>query len=280
MFTVQSPFPGVAHITDAIGVSFTLLEGEKEALLVDAGYGTEDVNAFVRSCTGKPVHLLLTHGHHDHVLGARWFAESRMDPADLPEFRLRTGLAQRQAVQAQAASKGIFPPEDFLAAEIPEPKPVSYTDTVDRFSRCRMDLGGRTAWLIRVPGHTAGSIVLYLPELQLLLTGDNWNPCTWMWFPCSLPARQWRENMLRLTAALERETGKKILHVLCSHQPALRQADEMKEFLKYMTDERLREAKPADLGKGSNPPIHTCQVALPDKEWVLVFDKNRAFDGS
>lgn len=86
--------------------------------------------------------------------------------------------------------------------------------------------------------------------------------------------------MLRLTAALERETGEKVLHVLCSHQPALRQADEMKEFLGCMTDERLREAESVDLGKGSNPPIRTCQVAFPDKGWMLVFDRDRAFNRS
>ena len=42
MFTVNRVFPGVAHITDAMGVSMTLIGGEEEALLFDAGYGTED----------------------------------------------------------------------------------------------------------------------------------------------------------------------------------------------------------------------------------------------
>ena len=31
MFTVNRVFPGVAHITDAMGVSLTLIEGEKKA---------------------------------------------------------------------------------------------------------------------------------------------------------------------------------------------------------------------------------------------------------
>ena len=98
MFTFCRPFPGVTHITDAMGVSFTLVEGEDSALVFDAGYGTEDVAAFLRTLTDKPLELILSHGHHDHVLGARWFERCLMDPADLDEFRLRTDVPQRQNV--------------------------------------------------------------------------------------------------------------------------------------------------------------------------------------
>ena len=64
---------GITHIRDAMGVCMTLIEGDKAALLVDTGYGTEDVAAFVRTLTDKPRTVLLTHHHHDHALGARWF---------------------------------------------------------------------------------------------------------------------------------------------------------------------------------------------------------------
>ena len=47
MFTACNPFPGIFHITDEMGVSFTLVEGEDSALVFDAGYGTEDV---IRNC--------------------------------------------------------------------------------------------------------------------------------------------------------------------------------------------------------------------------------------
>ena len=105
MFTSCSPFPGVTHITDAMGVSFTLIEGDDSALLFDAGYGLEDVAAYVRTRTEKPVELILSHGHHDHILGARWFDHSLMDTADREEFLLRTAQLQRQNVQKQAAEK-------------------------------------------------------------------------------------------------------------------------------------------------------------------------------
>ena len=269
MFTECRPFPGITHITDAMGVSFTLIEGEDSALLFDAGYGLEDVAGYVRSLTDKPVELILSHGHHDHVLGARWFDHSLMDPADLEEFRLRTARAQREAVRGQALEKGLHVPEDFLAGEIPLPEPLKYIDVAGDFDCSVFDLGSREVWAIRVPGHTAGSIVLFVPDVHLLLTGDDWNPCTWMWFPCSLPVRQWHGNMIRLLAVLEQEGS--LRHVLCSHQPNLRDASELKEFLAYITEDRILSAPAVDMGN----PIHTRQVFCPEKNWVLIFDGDK-----
>ena len=271
MFTCCRPFPGVTHITDNMGVSFTLVEGEDSALLFDAGYGLEDVAAYVAALTDKPVELVLSHGHHDHVLGARWFSHSLMDPADREEFELRTALPQRQSVQRQAADKGLTVPDDFLTAPIPLPQPIQYINNAGEFDCSVFDLGGREAWLIRVPGHTAGSVVMYVPDVQLLLTGDDWNPCTWMWFPCSLPVRQWRDTMQDLVACLEDETGEEIRHILCSHRPAPREGRELKDFLAYMTDERIREAPAVDMGA----PINTHQVVLPEKDWTLLFDADK-----
>ena len=46
-FELNRARPGITHIRDAMGVCMTLIEGEKAALLVDTGYGTEDVSAFM-----------------------------------------------------------------------------------------------------------------------------------------------------------------------------------------------------------------------------------------
>ena len=271
MLTHCRPFPGVTHITDAMGVSFTLIEGGDSALLFDAGYGLENVADYVRSLTRRPAELLLSHGHHDHLLGARWFGRSLMDAADRAEFQLRAARPQREKVRQQAADRGLSVPEDFLTAVIPLPEPLEYSCRVDRFE-CRVfDLGGREVWALHVPGHTAGSVVLYVPDCRLLLTGDDWNPCTWMWFPCSRPAGEWRDTMLDLVAALEKKTGEEILGILCSHQAAPREGRELKDFLAYMTDERLREAPAVDMGE----PVQTCQVTVPEKGWVLLFDAGK-----
>ena len=271
MFTSSRPFPGVTHITDAMGVSFTLIEGEDSALVFDAGYGTEDVASYLRTLTDKPFELILSHGHHDHILGARWFDHSLMDPEDLEEFRLRAGREQREKVKAQAEGQGIAVPDDFLTAPIPEPEFLKYTGTIGAFACCGFDLGNLEVWALRVPGHTPGSVVLYVPSLRLLLTGDDWNPCTWMWFPCSLPVRQWHVNMIRLLSALEEESGAGILHVLCSHQPNLREASELKEYLAWITEDCLESAPYVDTGT----PINAHEAVNPVRGWVLRFDADK-----
>ena len=274
MFLDREIMPGIIHITDEMGVSFTLIEGEERAILFDAGYGTENVEEHIRSLTAKPVTLLLSHGHHDHVLGAAWFTECRLCRDDLDEFRLRTGEAQRAQVIRQAAENGITVSPDFGTRGIPTPREIRFTGHTGPFDDMAEDLGARMVRVIRVPGHTAGSIVLFLPKERLLLTGDDWNPCTWMWFPCSLPAARWRANMQTLVRELERDGAGEIRLVLCSHQQAPRKASEMKAFLEYMTEERMRTA-PAE---PMNSPINTHVIRKDPEGWALIFDRDRYTD--
>lgn len=271
MFTVNKVFPGISHITDAMGVSMTLVEGRDEAILFDAGYGTEDVRAFAGTLTDRPVRLLLSHGHHDHILGARWFGRCALCREDLEEYRLRTAAAQREAVKRQAEEKGLRVPEDFLTAPVPDPDPVLFDGKTGCFESRAVIPGTPEVQAVHVPGHTPGSIVLYVRAYDLLLTGDNWNPCTWMWFPSSAAAPVWRENMKSLIRSLEEENGRKIRHVLCSHQPMLRDAEEMKAFLDWASDERLAAAEDEDMGS----PIHTRAIRDDGRGWTLLFDRDK-----
>ena len=125
-----------------------------------------------------------------------------------------------------------------------------------------------TVRIIHVPGHTPGSIVVFIAEYGLILTGDDWNPCTWMWFPTSKDVLGWRENMKTLIQTLEAE-GTEIRKVLCSHQPMAREGKELKDYLAYMTDERIREAPAVDMGV----PVDTHQIVKEPEGWVLVFDR-------
>lgn len=231
-FIANHVLPGVYHIRDNMGVYMTLLEGDTRALLVDTGYGLCDVSAFVRTLTDKPLTVLLTHAHHDHALGARWFDKTYIFPQDGAAFPVYTGRRQRERVAAQAREKGLSVPEHFLTAPIAAP-----LDAREEM----IDLGGMTAQVMLCPGHTPGSAVLYVPERRLLLTGDDWNPCTWLFFPEALPAKDYRENV-RALLRLPFE------HVLCSHREALYPRAEFEAFLSGLTDDALRGAVSVDLG--------------------------------
>ena len=93
-FRACEVLPGVWHIADPMGVCCTLLAGRDRALLVDTGYGFEDLAAFVRTLTDRPLSVLLTHGHHDHALGAIHFERALAFPEEAGVLALYTGEAQ------------------------------------------------------------------------------------------------------------------------------------------------------------------------------------------
>ena len=227
-FTAREALPGVWHIEDAMEVCMTLLCGEERALLVDTGYGLEDVAAFVRTLTDKPLTVMLTHHHHDHALGARWFAQTRMFAEDAETFLLHTGAQQRNRVLSQAWVKGLSVEGDLLSAPVPPPLPLSES---------AIELGGMTAHVFRCPGHTPGSAVVWVPERSLLLTGDSWNPTTWLFFPEALPVDEYLQNAnALLTLPFD--------HILCPHSHESFSRLSLETFLRGATRRALRNAEP------------------------------------
>lgn len=247
-------FPGVFHIQDGMGVCMTLLAGTDEALLVDTGYGLEDVAAYVRTLTDKPLSVMLTHGHHDHALGAQWFDRVFLMKPDFPVYDTYTGEFWRRRVMGQARDKGLTVNEaEYLAAKMPTPEVLDEIEA---------DLGGLTARIISCPGHTPGSAVVYVPQYELLLTGDNWNPCTWVFFPEALSAQDYRRNMRQL---LKLPFG----HVLCSHQFIHFSRMDLDWFIGYLSDECLKSARP--IPEGERVGVRTAEAQLPQNQ-VFVFD--------
>jgi len=256
VFTANQVLPGVWHITDAMGVCMTLITGSERALLVDAGYGLEDVAAFVRTLTTLPLTVMLTHCHHDHAIGAQWFPEVYILPEDHADYAFYT-TDRRVPVRDQALAKGLTMPDRFMTAVCPEP--LVLAEGV-------MDLGGVHCEIIRCPGHTPGSAVVLVKERRLLLTGDNWNPCTWLFFPEAVPVQTYREHMRTLFERSDFD------HVLCSHQPMLFGRETPEAFLKGLTDEALEKAVPVDLWPGGGIDPRHCDTA-PGQ--FIVFDYNK-----
>lgn len=253
-FELNHVCPGVTHIRDAMGVCMTLIEGEKAALLVDTGYGTENVAAFIRTLTDKPLTVLLTHNHHDHALGARWFDKTVMFPEDMTEWTVFTGEDKRRAVLSQAIGKGLpVSEQEFLAGECRLPYELE---------EGQLDLGGLTVEVTQLPGHTPGSCVVYVPQRKLVITGDDWNPCTWLFFDAALPVQWYRIN-LHVLQTLD------FTHVLCSHQLECYPRAKFDAFVDGLTDETLCAARPVTIGGYEH--INTRQADVAPGQ-ILVFD--------
>lgn len=154
------------------GVRSFLVEGSEAALLVDAGTGLGDLPALVRATTEKPVSVLLTHGHFDHVGHAPGFGMClvhrafRLYPPTAQEARtLHAALAGRPGAKAGPGSG-------------PSPGRKTETGSTPAFGRIglaggeRIELGGIRLQVLSVSGHTAGDLALWEPDRGWLFTGD------------------------------------------------------------------------------------------------------------
>ena len=120
--------------------SVYLLEGDDRALLIDAGAWMPHLAQTVAKLTDKPVSLVLTHGHGDHVGGAISFPEFWIHPADT--VMIGQG-ARAYGIKVNLLSDG----------EI-------------------IDLGGRQIEVLATPGHTSGSVSFFDKERGYGFSGD------------------------------------------------------------------------------------------------------------
>lgn len=123
-------------------VRFFLLEGSRNALLIDSGATCPDAREIAQGLTQKPIRLLNTHGDGDHTSGNGSFPEFFMHPDD---YR-NCGAAEK------------YPDAALL--------PLSDGQQID--------LGDRILEIITIPGHTCGSVaVLDASSRRTLYSGDS-----------------------------------------------------------------------------------------------------------
>ena len=139
--------------------AYVLFDESKECIIIDPGaYTSQEQNElshFIESSQLKPVRLLNTHCHIDHVLGNA-FVHSMYGL--LPEFH-SLELELLHAVPGYAPQMGIryelSPlPETFL----PETGNIAF--------------GQSTLELIFAPGHSPGHLCFYSPADNFLIGGD------------------------------------------------------------------------------------------------------------
>lgn len=198
-FEVYKPAPGVFAIYEphqAEEVISYLIVGEQGALLFDTGMGISDIQKVTGELTKRPIIVLNSHTHNDHV-GGNWAFKSiyGMDT----DFTRNNARGSREDAQSEIAPDQICGalPQGFDAKTYAT-RPWKITASAhdgDRF-----DLGGRTLEVIATPGHTPDAISLIDRTNGLLFTGDTYYPAPiWLFRPeTNLDA--YAASILRLAA--------------------------------------------------------------------------------
>jgi glyoxylase-like metal-dependent hydrolase (beta-lactamase superfamily II) len=157
-----------------------LIVGTKQALLFDTGMGIGNIKAVVARLTSRPIVVLNSHTHNDHVGGNWQFPYIfGMDTA----FTRVNSKGSRDDAQAELAKDNVCGdlPRGFDRAKYAT-KPWKISLFVrDGF---KVNLGHRTVEIIATPGHTPDAISLIDRENGLLFTGDTYYPAAiWLYRP-------------------------------------------------------------------------------------------------
>ncbi|WP_322150234.1 MBL fold metallo-hydrolase [Paratractidigestivibacter sp.] len=192
LFAIEEMGPGLWRIGDPLGDLCYLVEGEREAALIDTMAGFGDLAACVRGLVGaKPVRVLLTHRHLDHTSGAYWFDEAWVPAGETSCWDSCDTYGEFMWQHAQemgaVVSETPYGPRDRTR---PATRLVGEGDV--------FDLGGYTLEAVALPGHTDGSLGYVCPELRTLFSGDAVTPIACLCFPESLPLFTWKETIEKI----------------------------------------------------------------------------------
>lgn len=127
-----------------------------QAAVVDPGGDIERILRAIAERKLTLVKILLTHGHLDHVGGARALANATSVPVEGPH---RDDLYWLNILPQQAQMMGFAAAEPFV--------PDSFFVEGDSVS-----FGNISLQIYHCPGHTPGHIIFYHPQSRLALVGD------------------------------------------------------------------------------------------------------------
>lgn len=190
------------QIEDVCSTKMYLVKGTEKTALLDCGVGIGNIYEYVKTLTGLPLTVLITHGHLDHAMGSGTFpgdVDVYMSPLDFAVYGMHSRKEVREdyfkgtrfTTGPQAA---LYRPkaEDFPPVrETARIKPLQVGDL--------FDIGGEVIEICPGAGHTPGCVTMLLREHRLLLEGDAINGSTFLFDEdYSLPVSELKKTLLAL----------------------------------------------------------------------------------
>ncbi|HXE90107.1 MAG TPA: MBL fold metallo-hydrolase [Terriglobales bacterium] len=131
-------------------------EGTREAMVIDPGDDIEDILAVVSRHGLTVKQIVITHAHIDHIGGAMKLKAA----TGAPVLMNQNDHAILNLLQEHARWLGMKPP-----GKVETDAGLEDAATVRA--------GGIRAEVMHTPGHTEGSVCLYIPEEKTLIAGDT-----------------------------------------------------------------------------------------------------------
>jgi Zn-dependent hydrolases, including glyoxylases len=139
--------------------TYIIFNDEKDCLIIDPGcyfqQEKDEIKSFIEDNGLKPVMLLNTHCHLDHVFGNKFIADNY-------HLTLQLHSEEKQLLQLAPASGLMFelPFDNYQGSYI-------FLKEGDK-----VHLGADELEVIHVPGHSPGSICFYCRKQKFLIGGD------------------------------------------------------------------------------------------------------------
>ena len=131
-------------------------ETSRDAIVIDPGYDIPRLLAALNKHELTVRRIVVTHAHIDHIASA--FTLKQLTGA--PVFYSKEDLPLVAMIDTQASWFGLEVPK----VDPPDHSPVD-AETIA--------IDGIEATVIHTPGHTEGSLCLYVPAANLLISGDT-----------------------------------------------------------------------------------------------------------
>jgi len=131
-------------------------EQSREGLVVDPGDDIDEVLAIIRRHGLTVKAILITHAHIDHIGGAQQLKRA----TGAPVYMNANDMVLKKMLGVQAAWLGVQEPE-----QVEIDVPIEDGD--------RVVLGAAEFHVLDTPGHTQGSVSLWIPAEGKLVAGDT-----------------------------------------------------------------------------------------------------------
>jgi glyoxylase-like metal-dependent hydrolase (beta-lactamase superfamily II) len=194
-FYSREVVPGVWLLAEPQHVYTWLVEGNDRSVLLDTGMGFLPIRPLAESLTRRPLTVVNTHYHFDHIGGNYEFDEIAIHELGAPLITegvprevldLYLGYARRQleaAAEYRALDSNFFwllTTESAPRAFPPDFDPASWTIRPTQATETlvdgdRIDLGGRVLTVLHAPGHSPDGICLLEEREGLLFGADTIN---------------------------------------------------------------------------------------------------------